>query len=246
MTTGSSAISRDQRNLWLLAIVFFGVLPVFLFFIWVERNLTLPWIQKSFEWPWITLGEDSPGVQASFDFTCALALSFLRARLTRFSPPSRSPVARRFPPRLQRGVAWVTTGLCIIALMAIWQNTGVVLWVLPAFPKWLNGLSLMTFWVLMALAASKALPDLAREQNRRDGKADLLSFFGFRQLLWENSPSPERTGHSAPALMTTPFRHVSVQLMLAAFLLTPLMTLDRLILTGAVCLFLLIRSRLLR
>ncbi len=121
--------------------LFFGILPSLSFFVWVERNCSLPWVGNEWGWPWISEGS----LSLSPALWNALLIQLFGVIHTALAQP-------RFARRIPRPSYVLVTGLSLIGVMGFWQPTGVVLWS-PRLP-WsvLQGLSFVLFWGFMTAA----------------------------------------------------------------------------------------------
>jgi len=108
-----------------------GVAPLFLFFVWIERQSTLPWIPQWLGWPWIFVDGELPAL-ALWDAGLLLAAGAVQFLLARF----RASV----PVRLVAG------GVCAGFVVSLWQNTGIALYQLVPHAAFSAFLSLTIFW----------------------------------------------------------------------------------------------------
>lgn len=216
--------SAGWRSAWLFANLILGFVPSALFFIWVERNLALPFLPIELGWPWISLSNSDLVWICLFDSLLIFAFGFIHSMLAQ--PQSAKFLSGIIPAPAFRSFYIAITGLSLFLVMALWQHTGVVLWTLPlSFPP-LTAISLLVYWTLMGAA----IWFLAR--------FDWIQFAGFRQLM----TGSEGQSVGTPRLITTGayawVRHPAYAATLSAFLITPYMTLDRMILTLVMALYL--------
>ena len=224
-------LKPPTRIFWLFANVLFGLLPSLAFFVWVERNASLP-AAFGFElgWPWLSLVTWPVPALAAWDAALFLGFGFLHSLFAQL--PVQRVLTRVLPPQAVRSFYMGVTGLSLLALMGLWQNTGVVLWLLPLPTQTVNLLSLVLFWGLMAGSLRVVM------------RFDALSFVGLRQLYQSRAEltQPAAAGDAERVLDTTGLyawvRHPIYLLTSLAFVLTPFMTLDRALLFGAMALYL--------
>lgn len=226
MPTPSTRLNSLSRILLVFVNLGLGLLPSFAFFAWVERNASLPWVGIDLGWPW--LPGQSWSLAAMAAWNCALFLLF--GLLHSFFAQSRiqKSLSTWIPPQAIRTFYLAVTGLSLVALMGLWQNTGIVLWSLPLSLMFVNGLSFTLFWGFL-LAAGWTLR-----------RFDPLEFIGLKQLYSSTAELARTEG--SPQLNTTGIygrvRHPLYSFTSLAFILTPFMTLDRAILTGSMALYL--------
>lgn len=197
----------------------FGAIPSFLFFIWIERNCSLPNItapENPSSWPWVQL--DLPLVgQCLWNFSLLLIFGAIhtftaQAAFQRF-------LSRFFTLDFHRSIFMIITGITITLVMALWQNTGVIIWLVPHLNfVTLNLTSALLYLFFVGLAVSVIL------------KFDALSFVGIRQVF-DGSANPKTS--QLQTLQRDGFfryvRHPIYLFTLLAITVTPFMTLDRLI-----------------
>jgi protein-S-isoprenylcysteine O-methyltransferase Ste14 len=226
MPRTSDHLTSLGRIGWTFATVFLGLIPSLAFFAWVERNASLPQVALEVGWPWISLHDWPETALIAWDFSLFLVFGLIHTALAQLR--SHRLLGAVLPPQSIRSFYIVVTGLSLVALMGLWQNTGVVLWVLPLPPLALQILSLALFWGSMAAAGWV--------MNRFDA----LEFLGFKQLY--SSAEELARPSSAPRLDSSGIyahiRHPIYAFTLLAFAATPFMTLDRMLLLGSVALYL--------
>ena len=218
----------------------FGAVPSILFFIWIERNCSLPNFfvnqANALSWPWLQLDLSTPG-QCTWNFT--LILIFGAIHTFTAQAPFQRFLSRFAKSDFHRSIYLMITGMSVLGVMALWLNTGVIVWLVPGLSFFsLNLLSIALYLFFFAFTISVLL--------RFDG----LSFVGLRQVL-EESPS---TSSPSSTTTTTPkasqlqplqrdgffryLRHPIYFFTLLAILVTPFMTLDRLTVFVAVIVYL--------
>jgi hypothetical protein len=218
-------LPRYQRLFWMALNLFLGQIPALLFFIWVERNATLPfdWLAPQFPDPWESASAWNLAGNALWNI--ALILTFGAIHSGTAQPVFTRLIEKIFPVQTIRTVYWVITGCTILLVIHHWKNTGIVLWALPGRPLLIQILSLLTFGSLMAFTA-KVLKSMGP-----------LDFTGWKQLY--STPAQLQTESTTPSLQRTGLfgrvRHPIYAFTLLAFTLAPIMTLDRaLIVLGSV------------
>jgi hypothetical protein len=221
----ASQLSPSARFAWGSANVLLGLVPSLAFFAWVERNARLPVVGAALGWPWVGPVAWPVAGRVAWDAGLFLAFGAIHSLLAQRGVQER--VMRAVPVPARRSLYLVVTGASLLVLMACWQDTGVVVWRLPLPSTAEDVLSLAIFWFAIA-ASGWALQ-----------RFDTLEFLGLRALL----PGGPRAPDAAPApLLTTGIygrvRHPIYTFTVLAFLVTPFMTLDRLVLLAATGLYL--------
>lgn len=221
----ASPLSPSARLAWGSANAVLGLVPSLAFFVWVERNARPPFVGPALGWPWISLrGWPVPG-RATWDAACFLAFGAIHSLLAQARV--QDVLLRGVPAPARRSCYLVVTGASLLGLMGCWQHTDVVVWRLPLAQEVVDVLSLTIFWTFLAAAGWVIL------------RFDALEFLGFRPL---RSRGPEATRSAPPTLLTSGIygriRHPIYTFTVLAFLVTPLMTLDRLVLVAATGLYL--------
>jgi protein-S-isoprenylcysteine O-methyltransferase Ste14 len=219
-------LNSAQRIFFLLLNIGFGILPSLAFFAWVERNASLPYVGIEWGWPWISLQTWPTAALAAWDFGLFLAFGVIHSLFAQTAV--QRALERVFPPQAIRTVFMCVTGASLIALMGFWQNTGVVLWSAPLGFYFNNSLSFVVFWSFMAACGWV--------MNRFDP----FQFVGLRQIYMSSSELARTEG--TPQLETggiyARVRHPIYTFTLLAFLLTPFMTLDRMVVFAATATYL--------
>lgn len=223
-------LSPIARLFWLALNLGLGLLPSLVFFAWVERNMGLPWIPLELEWPMIYLGEKPVWALAAWNSSLFVAFGGVHSLLAQES--IQSHLKRWIPVQALRSFYLVVTGVSLWLVMGLWQNTGVVIWALDLGmslgPETRVIASVLPFWIFMALC------------GRFIGSLGVLHFFGFKQL-WMSSQELTR-GFGTPRLVTDGVyswvRHPGYFFTIAAFVVTPVMSLDRALLVVTCLLYL--------
>jgi protein-S-isoprenylcysteine O-methyltransferase Ste14 len=132
------------------------------------------------------------------------------------------------PSQALRAIYIGVTGASLLALMGLWQNTGVIVWSLPGDPVRVSLISMGIYWILLLSGFSV----LAR--------FDLFEFLGLKQIyLPKCTARVSDTGQSLHRSgIFSKVRHPVYLFTLLAILLTPMMSLDRLLLAGGIGLYL--------
>ena len=226
-------LQKQSQLLTLVLNLALGVVPSLAFFGWIERNASLPLVGPALHWPWISLTEESLVLRCLWNVSLFLTFGALHTSLAQAR--AHRALEGWLPPQVLRTAYLAATGLSLTAVMGLWQNTGILLWVLPLGPLGplqstfaLHLISALLFWSFM-LACGITL-----------SRFDTLHFLGMRQIGQEASELKNTTGN--PRLDRTGIfgviRHPVYSLTLLAILVTPLMSLDRTLLGIAVCLYL--------
>jgi methanethiol S-methyltransferase len=219
-------LSIFQKSFFSLLNLVLGVFPsAVLFFFWVERNCQAPQLSTYFDWPWVRL-ETSVEVAAVWNFTLFLMFGFVHSALAQRR--IHSIIERIIPPQMIRTLYLCVTGGFLFGLMGMWQPTDEVIWRLPLREMGENVISFFLFWGFM-LPAGKLIT-----------RFGVLDFIGLRQLGLKAGQLKRTEGNEK--LIVEGFyrwvRHPVYTLTLAAFVITPLMTLDRMLVFLATCLYL--------
>jgi len=222
-------LSQPGRFFWLAVDLLLGLLPCFLFLLWVQCNAALPAFIQPVTWPWISFPEAPTGVLVLWDLFLLIVFGpiFTRGagRIAKLcSLPLQSP---RIPFQAIQPLEWALRGTSLWMTMALWQHTGVVIWALPTSPMIQILLTSILFWSFMALSLRKAF------------RLDALGFLGVRQIYQirrkdrkkdhEEPLNPEPIGLIQGGMFSR-IRRPGTAFALLAFLISPLMTLDRMIL----------------
>ena len=214
MTNRPKELHPIFARLWLTLLLFLGLIPSVLFFAWVERNATLPILARFLEWPWLD-GRAWP-VALQLGWNLALFLGFGLGHSLLAQPSVKDRLFQWFPVQAHRSLYIVSTGLSLSLVAGFWQSTGVVFWSTPLPAETLLWISPVLFWGLFTVGLSSL------------SGHGILRFFGFDSLFLSNQ-ALQAEEHS-PLVRTGLYRFVRHPLYtftLAAFLVAPVMTLDR-------------------
>lgn len=205
------------RIFTLLINVGLGIVPSGLFFFWIERNCSLPFLPINFGWPWFSPGLESPAAMALWDL--ALILIFGAIHSLTAQPFFHDRVGKVIPPQAIRTVYLSITGITVTGVMGFWQGTGVVIWLLPMSYLALNLVSMALYFTFLFLAFRIAF------------RFDALEFIGLKQIYQRTEEIGRTSG--TPMLHETGVyawvRHPIYFFTFLAFVVTPFMTLDRMI-----------------
>jgi hypothetical protein len=226
MLSHSQTLNARQRFIFLMLNLGAGLLPSLAFFSWVERNASLPWVSLQMGWPWVSIQDLPIPVLATWDLLLFFIFGFLHSLTAQ--PFIHKWIHRFVPDQGLRTVYLTLTGLSLLVMMGLWQNTGTIVWALPLPVQMAYAVSLLLFWSCMA-ACGWIVQGF-----------DPLEFVGLRQIYMSNSDLMRTSG--MPLLKTSGVygwvRHPIYSFTLLAFLLTPVMSLDRLLLTAATTVYL--------
>ena len=221
--TSTRRLQPAVRWLWILALLAFGIAPSALFFAWVERNSSLPWVPQQLGWPWVylTAAADSPWVASLWNMALFLGFGVLHSSLAQ--EPARRALRRLVPAQCVRASYLIlSTGLPLLLIMGLWQHTGRLAWVAPLPQEQAYLLSGALFVSFLALAA------------RIMSRFDPLEFLGLIQLF-STVREVEAMDHPEGRLIRdglySRVRHPMYLFTCAAFLVTPVMSWDRLLLS---------------
>lgn len=215
---------KIRRILMTLLVLFIGLLPSLLLFIWVERNTALPWLgtflmTHGLGLPWVFV---DAGLAGSIFFNLGLIAIF---------GVLHSGLAGR--KSVSRPVYVIFSGISSLLIILFWQPTGVVLYQLIPSAEVSTAVSILLYWGLLAVAAKSIA-----------GIEGTTSFVG----LTSGDSELDSQKFTPPILRTTGFyarvRHPAYFLTAAAWLITPMMGLDRLIFSFGMLAYLMIGIRL--
>lgn len=216
-------LSFGSRWLWLLAWSALGALPSAVFFVWIERNLALPSSWNPFSWPWadLTVWVGPDAWILSSIWNAALFSVFGLAHSVLAQPRIREVFTRVVPPQAIRAFYVIVSGSLLLGVMGLWQHSGRVVWALSLSQSHAYILSAVLFWGFMG-GTAWALR-----------KFDALEFVGVLQLFEKTSavraswtPSGNLPLHQEGLYGWV--RHPIYFFTLAAMLVTPVMSWDRL------------------
>ncbi len=216
-------LSAGVRWLWLSAWLVLGAAPSAAFFVWVERNLALPNAWNPFSWPWVDLtawvGPDAWIVGSLWN--ASLFGFFGLAHSALAQPKFRDFLTRIVPPQAIRALYVMVSGSLLLAVMGLWQHSGRVVWAASMPQSQAYVFSAVLFWGFMG-GTAWALR-----------KFDALEFIGVWQLFQKSqtvraswSPSGNLPLHQEGLYGWV--RHPIYLFTLAAMLVTPVMSWDRL------------------
>ncbi len=216
-------LSAGVRWLWLSAWLVLGAAPSAAFFVWVERNLALPSAWNPFSWPWVDLtawvGPDAWIVGSLWN--ASLFGFFGLAHSALAQPKFRDFLTRIVPPQAIRALYVMVSGSLLLAVMGLWQHSGRVVWAASMPQSQAYVFSAVLFWGFMG-GTAWALR-----------KFDALEFIGVWQLFQKSqtvraswSPSGNLPLHQEGLYGWV--RHPIYLFTLAAMLVTPVMSWDRL------------------
>jgi methanethiol S-methyltransferase len=219
-------VKKLNAGAWLGGNLILGGLPSLAFFIWLERNAALPFIAIELEWPWWQVRSSSLFVLLFFNATLLSVFGFFHSFLA--LPKIKDKLNRWIPEKALRSFYLISTGLLLFGIMAFWQNTGQVVWLLPLSYWSLQAVSLTLFWTLLFFALIALYP------------LGITRFLGWHELfgilrdtqkqessLQGSSPLEENNLYRAGFYRY--MRHPNYFFLLSALLLTPMMSLDRLL-----------------
>jgi len=247
-TTSTPSLHPLVKWFWIICGLFFGVIPTFVFFVWVSLdNKTNLMLQpnklahhllsspssssSSTSCPSLT----SPPPQLLFDVGTNTVLfliwGFFHSFFASTSFHSKCVQILGIPPAAMRMVFYLLNAVTTVLLMGLWKDTECTLYCVVDVPLTRRPLfSFVLFWVVMGLNLIHVL------------SLDFMQFIGVGQLL-EDNPSSNRTV-STPKLITSGFyryaRHPIYAFTMMAFIITPCMTVNRAIITVASIMYLIV------
>ncbi len=217
MLQSSHHLRPITRIFWAGLTIGLGIIPSLLFFAWVERNMALPF--GIYQWlgaPWINLAESSTAVKLIWNFGLFLGFGFFHSLFAQRAP--QNFIRRFIPVQCVRGFYVVFSGVSTLAMIACWQSTGVIVWLIPGLSApVLSALSVVVYYAIL-LQAQRVMTLF-----------DPLEFVGLRQIY--SRPDELDRMVAAGALLETGIysrvRHPIYFFTIAAFLFAPMMSLDR-------------------
>lgn len=191
-----------------------GLCPSLLLFIWVERNMALPWIGTWVGWPWLFV-EGGLGWSLAWNGVTLLVFALVHSGLA--------------GGRVPRFLYSFATGLSALFMLATWQPTGVVLYQLVPSARVASAISVLLYWGFLAI-----------------GLRSLLRFESFSVFVGLKLPADG--SDSAPRLTREGLyrwvRHPAYLCTIAAWVVTPMLSLDRLFFAIGMVLYLGVGIRL--
>jgi protein-S-isoprenylcysteine O-methyltransferase Ste14 len=199
--------------------IFFAFLPSFIFLVWVERGLDYSCFCDELDTPlpW----------KIVWDLVLFLGFGFLHTALAQ--KPFHLFLERlKFPLQLVRTLYLMVTGLALFSVLYFWQYTDITVLTWPINESFLIWVSLALFWGFMAG------PFFLMQSY------GLFYFIGLKQLFMtrEELLQPLAHGPLHTNGIYSFIRHPIYSFTLLAFLVTPVMSLDRLILIVAMGIYL--------
>jgi len=205
-------LSPFSRTFLTLAIVLIGVVPSLVFFFWIERNMSLPILPVTLSFPWAHLEEMALPLKLVFDSALVLAFGAIHTALAQEN--IQKCYFSWIKPPAMRAFFMMVTGVSSFLMIAFWQNTGILIWNLPLPQPLGNMLSILLFWLILAVT-------LVIMSSHR-----ALHFLGFEQLSKNHAESVESS-----TLIRSGFyryvRHPIYTVTFLAVLAAPMMSLDR-------------------
>jgi protein-S-isoprenylcysteine O-methyltransferase Ste14 len=203
--------SSPLRRVGAFLLVLAGVIPSFLFFVWLERNMALPWVG-----PWLARNAGSLGSWPLVFVDLPVGPAWLGPIAWNLGLIAMFGFAHSVfaGDRIARPLYVAITGAVSLAVMAFWQPTGVVVWQLIPSAALSSAVSVILFWGLHAFAAAAIA-----------GLEPLNRFLGLAPV---SSGSPVVEGLRSDGWYGR-VRHPAYTLTLLAWILAPMMSLDRIV-----------------
>jgi len=229
-------LSSIEKLVWLTFTISFGIIPMFVYFGWIERNLNFRYIYPDFlepalgplvpNFPWYSFSSWSLKTKLIWNFALVTAWGVIHSLFAQHHVYEL--MSNTFPLPTLRAIYVIITGLSCWAVMSLWQPIDIVMWHFFGLP-WSNTFNFM----LNLLFVSTQIYILL--------SFDIFHFLGISQIMFGIKPEEKTAG--TQVLRTDSFyglvRHPLYLFMLASFFVTPFMTLDRLLFAFANCIFLL-------
>ena len=229
---GPGADSRGHElnpvisGIWLTANLALGLAPSLAFYAWIERNCSLPVIPIWAGWPWVDGTAWHVVLKLLWNTGLFAIFGLVHTALAQKKVQSR--LCALVPIQTLRTIFMIATGLTVILIMGGWQHTGILVWAAPPWASIAVYAGPLLFWVLILSGVS-----FLRVQG-------FLSFFGFSQLFLNERDINRAEG--PPSLSVKGaygvVRHPLYAFTLAAVVLTPYLSLDRLWIFVLSCLYL--------
>jgi len=231
-----SHISSVSAILWMVLGLVFGVLPTLSVFLWVSLDFAFPFL--SLQWWPMRLSFISPQSSSFlsllplmiFDTSLFLFWGFFHSFFSSIYFHQIITVKLKVATEASRMIFYLLNALTSLALLTLWQNTGIVLWKPSSLSEEeIRVLNAVVFWLIMSLNLLQLL------------RLDMLEFIGVRQLLG-SSRSRKNSKASGQRLVTEGLygyvRHPIYTITIAAYVIAPSLTVDRVIFTLANLLYL--------
>jgi protein-S-isoprenylcysteine O-methyltransferase Ste14 len=225
-----------EKIVWLTFSVIFGFLPTILYFLWLERNMDFrrpfpPAVQDRIpiampEFPWFAYPTWNVGMRVGWDFCLVKIWGILHSVFAQHS--THDVLSNTFPPPTLRTIYIILSGITAWMLMGCWQPTGVIVWNLLSDTHLSNMVNFSLFMFFSLCSLFSLLP------------CDLFEFFGISQLFFGVQPNQNTAGNKQLNIagIHRLIRHPSYFFLLLTLLVTPFMTLDRLLFVIATAIFL--------
>jgi protein-S-isoprenylcysteine O-methyltransferase Ste14 len=197
-----------------------------MFFIWVERNCELPWFSEVFNSSIFKTWGQSLILKCFWNISLFLFFGFVHSLMAQKAV--QRLIERVVPPQLIRTLYLCVTGMSLFGVMALWQMTGVVLWEAPLNRNVSLALSLGAFWIPMLYAGHLLT------------RFGALEFLGIKQHGMRVCEI-QRTEGTPDLIISGVYRwvrHPVYTCTLLAFVVSPVMTLDRFLLFFTTLLYL--------
>jgi protein-S-isoprenylcysteine O-methyltransferase Ste14 len=225
---GRIQLSPFEKFSWIVFNVIFGIIPATIYFLWVERNMDFRRPYPEFveskigafmpEFPWVYFPSWSLNSRIVWNFTLLLVWGSFHSILAQ--PKFYDKLARNFPAPTLRSIYVIITGITSWIVMGLWQPTDFIIWNLIHNAKLANAVSFTLFSCFTFIIVFLLSNNL-----------QFLEFFGFNQLLFGVNSHQESVGpnHLNTSGIHGFVRHPLHLLTLMTLIVTPFMTLDRLI-----------------
>jgi len=224
-SSSRSNLSGGEKIIWLLLTTVFAVLPMIVYFGWVERNLDFgrvypspiePYLSPIVpEFPLVLFTSWSLKMKIVWNFSLVTVWGIIHSLFAQ--QQTHVILSNAFPPPLLRTIYVMITGAASWIVMSLWQPLDYVVWnLIPnvELSNWIN--FLITFFFISCQIAILST-------------FDLLEFFGISHILY--GVKPETRTNGTKELITSGIygivRHPLYLFLMLSFWVTPLMTLDR-------------------
>jgi len=225
----SERLSNTTRTAWASAGFLLGFIPAHVLMLFMATHAALPYV--GWMWNIEKLGYSwamTAFLKVVFDIALFLAWGFVHTLSAQGRFQKGMSETLRIPPQAMRMVFLIHTAVASLVLMSLWQRFDTLVWSLPFFSEntsyWFSHVA---FWAQLSMVNVHVIQYF-----------DLLEFYGFSQLF----STEKKATSGTPQLITTGsygiVRHPMYLFLIMAMLVTPYMTVDRLVMTAGMCLYL--------
>ena len=203
----------------LIFLISVGYIPSLLFFFWIDQNCHLPSILSFLKFPWFTFLNFTFSEQIVWNLFLILGFGAVHSALAQ--PTLRRKFFFFMKEETHRALYVIITGVNVLWVMGGWQQSKVVLWKLFRSDWQVSVFSEFLFFAFMGLAVRTGMLLNAQDLS------------GLNPWMKDGAVQPQLQSLSQPNSLIEKglyrrCRHPIYLLTLAAILITPEMTIDRL------------------